>query len=299
MSGFTDKPVAAISRDGRKLSLRHGPIDLVIGADGEPPEVQAAYRQAAKAFDGVLPELVSELQLLRRPLSTNGPVPAGQIARAMHSAASAHGDRFVTPMVAVAGAVADHMLSALTEGRELQRAYVNNGGDIAFHLTPGRSFDIGICSNPLTADMAGTATIEDADNIRGIATSGWRGRSHSLGIADAVTVLARDAVTADAAATIIANEVNIENSPNVARERACDLSPDSDLGERLVTCDVGDLSPSEINHALDCGERAAARLLRRGRIASAFICLSGAIRIVGGKQLAARDTGKQTEGVNA
>lgn len=299
MSGFTDKPVAAISRDGRKLNLRHGPIDLVISADGEPLEVQAAYRQAVKAFDGVLPELVSELQLLRQPISPTGAIPAGKIARAMHSAAASHGDRFVTPMVAVAGAVADHMLHALTDGRELQRAYVNNGGDIALYLSSGQSFDIGICSNPATGEIAGTATVEETDNIGGIATSGWRGRSHSLGIADAVTVLARDAATADAAATIIANEVNIESSPNIARERACDLSPDSDLGERLVTCEVGEPSPSEVTQALDCGEQLADRLLRRGRIASAFVCLSGDIRIVGGKRLVAQDTVKITEGVNA
>ena len=32
---------------------------------------------------------------------------------------------------------------------------------------------------------------------RGVATSGWRGRSHSLGIADSVTVVARNAAAAD------------------------------------------------------------------------------------------------------
>ena len=37
--------------------------------------------------------------------------------------------------------------------------------------------------------------------VGGIATSGWRGRSQSLGIADAVTVLADTAARADAAAT--------------------------------------------------------------------------------------------------
>ena len=40
--------------------------------------------------------------------------------------------------------------------------------------------------------------------VRGVATSGWRGRSHSLGIADSVTVLAATAAMADAAATVIA-----------------------------------------------------------------------------------------------
>jgi ApbE superfamily uncharacterized protein (UPF0280 family) len=47
--------------------------------------------------------------------------------------------------------------------------------------------------------------------VRGIATSGWRGRSFSLGIADSVTVLARTAAQADAAATVIANAVDADD----------------------------------------------------------------------------------------
>jgi hypothetical protein len=52
-------------------------------------------------------------------------------------------------------------------------------------------------------------TIRSEDGVRGVATSGWRGRSFSLGIADAVTVLARSGAEADAAATLIANAVNL------------------------------------------------------------------------------------------
>jgi ApbE superfamily uncharacterized protein (UPF0280 family) len=40
-----------------------------------------------------------------------------------------------TPMAAVAGAVADEMLAAMVAGRTLTKAYVNDGGDIAVHLT--------------------------------------------------------------------------------------------------------------------------------------------------------------------
>ena len=39
---------------------------------------------------------------------------------------------FITPMVAVAGSVADYILDAMGGG--LDRAIVNNGGDIALHL---------------------------------------------------------------------------------------------------------------------------------------------------------------------
>ena len=59
-------------------------------------------------------------------------------------------------MAAVAGAVADEVLEAmLYEAKntdpcleEIQRMYVNNGGDIAFWLNAGESFSIGVVDNP-------------------------------------------------------------------------------------------------------------------------------------------------------
>jgi hypothetical protein len=67
--------------------------------------------------------------------------------------------------------------------------------------------------------------------VRGIATSGWRGRSFSLGIADSVTVLAATAAEADAAATIIANAVDVAHAGIIVRRPACSLKDDSDLGD--------------------------------------------------------------------
>ncbi len=284
MSGFADIPVAAMTPDGRRLNLRHGPIDLWIEADGDACDVATAYRQAAKAFQTVLTDLVGELALLRRPLSAATDVPSGPVARRMHCAAMAHSNQFVTPMAAVAGAVADHLVHALVKGRDLKRAYVNNGGDIALYLSPDTDFDIGICANPITRQLAGSVRINGDDAVRGVATSGWRGRSHSFGIADAVTVLGADAAAADAAATMIANEVTL-NSPHVQRLPASALSPDSDLGDRPVTVAVDDLSPVEVRKALDSGDNAAHAMLERGLISAAFICLDGEIRIVGEKQL--------------
>lgn len=282
MSGFPEKPLAATSRNGKRLHLRHGPIDLIIEAEGAWPEIEQAYRQTVTAFESVLGGLVSELEILRTPIGVGGAVPLGGIARRMHGAAAAHTERFITPMVAVAGGVADHILGALVAGRDLDRAFVNNGGDIALHLAHGRRFEIAVCQNPATGEIAGNVCIESRHRIRGIATSGWRGRSHSLGIADAVTVLACDAVTADAAATMIANQVTIANSANVRRAPANELSPDSDLGDQLVTVDVGCLGEAEIRNAIDRGARAAAPMLERGLIASAFLCLAGETRIVSG-----------------
>ncbi|MFX7144802.1 hypothetical protein ABTI11_20165, partial [Acinetobacter baumannii] len=82
-----------------------------------------------------------------------------------------------------------------------------------------------------------------------IATSDRHGRSFSRGIADAVTVLAKTASQADAAATIIANNVDLPGHPAIQRVPANELQPDSDLGSRLVTRAVGTLTEQEIETA--------------------------------------------------
>src|SRR5580700_2735609 len=153
---------------------------------------------------------------------------------------------FITPMAAVAGAVAEEILGTMTAAGRFSRAYVNDGGDIALHLAPGEHFVVGMVERPDRPSLFGTATLDSAQPVRGIATSGWRGRSFSLGIADAVTVLADRAALADAAATIIANAVNLPDHPKVQRVPARDLVPDSDLGDLAVTVDVGELASAEV-----------------------------------------------------
>lgn len=281
MSAFADQgPIAAMRADGRRLHLQHGPIDLIVEAFGAGPEVEKAYRQAAPSFQTVLADLVGELDLLRRPTSPDI-MPRGPVAERMWGATLRHcADTFITPMAAVAGAVADHVLAAMITGRALERVYVNNGGDIALYLTGRRSFDIAVCSDPQRAAYASSAHVCAGDGIGGVATSGWRGRSHSLGIADAITVLARNAASADVAATLIANAVDLPGSPLVGRKAAKELSPDSDLGDRPVTVAVAALSQSDIDDALDRGLSLARRMQERGLIASAFLFLQGSSRTV-------------------
>jgi hypothetical protein len=188
---------------------------------------------------------------------------------------------FITPMAAVAGAVAEEILVTMTNSATLRRAYVNNGGDIAIHLQEGQRFVVGMVERPDRPSLFGTAVLDAAQPVRGIATSGWRGRSFSLGIADTVTVLAERAATADAAATIIANAVDLPGHRNVVRVRACDLAPDNDLGERMVTQDVGELSDDEVSNALDAGAQLALSLLSGDLICAAALRLRGETRMVG------------------
>lgn len=263
--------------DGRRLHLQDGPIDLIVEAHGAAADVQMAYEAAIGRFTGLLDELCAELPELRRQALPGPCSLEGVVAQRMHAAVAPFcEDMFITPMAAVAGAAAEEILGEMTNSAHLSRAYVNNGGDIALHLfSPGAQFTVGLVDRPDRPTLIGTTRIEAVDSSRGIATSGWRGRSFSLGIADAVTVLAATASQADAAATVIANAVDLPGHPGIVRMPANELQPDSDLGARLVTRDVGPLSRSEIVSALESGAHKARALLANGLIDGASLHLQG------------------------
>jgi len=259
--------------DGRRLHLNHGPIDLIVEAFGRDRE-QALARAEAR-FATLLDELVAELTLLRRPLGAQR--PEGAVARRMAAAVAPFSEVFVTPMAAVAGAVADEVLAAMVAGLRLERAYVNNGGDIAVHLAPGQT----LVASLQAGGEAGRVRLSAGRPGRGLATSGRGGRSHSLGIADAVSVVAQNAAAADAAATLIANAVDLPGHVSISRRPARELSPDSDLGDRLVTTGLGALQPDEVARALARGATAAEAMRSRGLIAAAALLLRGQARLVG------------------
>lgn len=265
--------------DGKRLFLQHGPINLVVQGFGDDDATRAAYDAAWRRFAGVLPELCEELHLLRAPVDRTRATPKGPIARRMVAAVSPFApDMFITPMAAVAGAVAEEIIAVMIAAAPLGRAFVNNGGDIALHLTGKQRFRIGLVDRPDLPNLFGTTEITADDRIRGIATSGYLGRSFSLGIAEAVTVLAPTAAMADAAATVIANAVDLPGHPAVKRVPANSLQPDSDLGAIAVTRAVGTLAPEDIEVALARGLHRAQALQRRGLITTAALHLKGESR---------------------
>lgn len=267
--------------DQRRLHLSDGPIDLIIEATATPQAVQCAYEAAARRFVSILNELCAELPLLRARASAASQRPCGPIARTMAAAVAPFREQcFITPMAAVAGAVAEAVLAAMISATQLDRAYVNNGGDIALHLTEGERYTVGMVERPDRRSLFGSFELSAAMPVRGVATSGWRGRSFSLGIADAVTVLAETASKADAAATIIANSVDLPGHAAIARVPACEIAPDSDLQDLLVTRSVGALSRIEIAQALDAGEAVSLQLQREGVIHAAALSLNGRVRVV-------------------
>ena len=266
--------------DAQRWHFQHGPIDLVINADGDAAALASAHEAAWQRFEQVLPELVQELPQLRLAVqgsSTDCPLQ-GPVARRMWQACRPFANDFITPMAAVAGSVAQEII-ACYQRPGIARAWVNNGGDIAMHLSPGQSLKVGLYADIARLDVAqlqdqllldGQFSVDAAMPVRGVATSGWRGRSFSMGIADSVTVLARTAAQADAAATVIANAVNVKDA-RVQRAPAASLKDDSDLGQRLVTTGVPLLAPALVLQALQAGLATARSLQNKGLIYSALL----------------------------
>jgi uncharacterized protein len=326
-------------KEGRKTGLQrwhfqHGPIDLIIGIEGDSAVLDAAIERAWLRFERVLEELVAELAFLKTPVPTAGsdliesnslndefagyglaglglagnvlagkagsdmglsdpktprlerPAARGLVAQSMFQSCAPYGlldAIFVTPMAAVAGCVAQNILAFLKEPG-IDKSWVNNGGDIAWYAPPHspRSFSVGIPELSQSASII----LRPVDQCWGIATSGWRGRSQSFGIADSVTVIAPSAGSADVAATLIANQVSLRHlvtsHPEIVQKPANQMKDDSDLGDRLVTVSVGVLSGQEVSWALAGGEIFARLLISRGWISGAVLCLQGQFRVCGG-----------------
>lgn len=254
--------------DGR-LHLHHGPIDLIIEVAGFA--AQRAYQDVEKAFAVVLAGLVLELPALRLEAERNRHF-RHPIAKRMQEAVLPFREKFITPMAAVAGAVADEMLDVIKNAGQLDWAIVNNGGDIAMHIESDRSLRI--------ACPCGLIEVKREDPIRGIATSGWQGRSQSLGIADAVTVLAVSAAQADAAATMIANQIDLPDNHAIKRIPANTIAPDSDLVEKLVTLSVPLLNNGEKKYALKRGVQFARQLIEQKSLIAASLRLQSQQEIV-------------------
>ena len=266
--------------DGR-WHFQHGPMDLILQAEGAPDAVAQAHERAWQRFEGLLQELVNELPALRAPVGEHCAVQ-GVVARRMWAACSPYSAGFITSMAAVAGAVAQEIL-ACYEQPGIDRAWVNNGGDIALHLAPGQSVTVGVYADIAALNAAqlrnglvldGQICIDSAMPVRGVATSGWRGRSQSLGIADSVTVLARTAAQADAAATIVANAVNVQDA-RIDRMPAWLVRDDSDLGAIPVTVDVPDLPEEQVRRALQQGLQKAQELQSSGLLWFALLACQG------------------------
>jgi len=255
-----------------------GPMTLTISAwaEGEPRPVMAA-RAAALAL-----ELLDELATVQPLLKT----PAGKIKNLKECPSivrkAVRNCRAVSPeltgLAAVAGLAADEVLQeAIRLGAD--RVIVNNGGDVALIACAGQPVRVGLKTHP-EGEVTHYLEIKAGDKIGGVATSGWTGRSFSVGVADVVTIWAGDCATADAAATWIAGRTDV-NSRQVSRVPAKDLDPQTDIPQLQVTREIGRLSRKEKWAALEKGLAEAEKLIAKGIIRGAFLAVQGEIRWIG------------------
>ena len=207
-----------VQRAGSQFSS----INLTLGFRFLGIDKNLAYLNAKNYFETLLEELVLDLTLLKKEVVLNRKFN-NRISQSMQDAAERFIPSYITPMAAVAGSIADNILKVLIDNTHLEKAYVNNGGDISFYLNENQTMKGSLAAIP---NMI--TEIKHKNSSRGIATSGWRGKSFSRGIADSVTVLAKNAAIADAAATMIGNAVDIYDHPNIKKKPANFIYDDSD-----------------------------------------------------------------------
>lgn len=275
---FRDPRLLPLGPD--RLRVEWGPVSLVLAArwaGAPPPDGLEAGGRGALEF---LEELAAYRRLLAadvRRIRNPAALPAS--VRSLVEAARPFAGEFVTPLAAVAGAVADRVADLLAE-RGAAWAVVSNGGDVALRLAPGEAASVGLVPRVDAAEPVVQVQVTAEDGVGGAATSGFGGRSHTLGIADAVTVFAERAAPADAAATIAANAVDVD-SPAVTRLPAEELDPETDLRGLRVTRAVGPLTRGEIDRALDRGAAWVRTRVEEGLVRGAVLSLQGHWRTVG------------------
>jgi hypothetical protein len=182
--------------------------DLLILAESDlsalAGEVVSRVRGSVEGYIAQHPEFLHALTPL--PYDRLAPL----VVREMLAAAQRSG---TGPMASVAGAVADRVGQALL--RESSEVVVENGGDCFIKVdTP---LQIGIFAGRSVFSERLALCIQPELTPLGVCTSsGALGHSLSLGCADAATVLASSAALADAAATVVCNQVQKPEDINKA-----------------------------------------------------------------------------------
>lgn len=229
--------------------------------------VRAAFlmQEQLARFSDVIRRNIEEVETDRR---------YPQVVNLMIASARQAADASVTPLIAVAGSVADLVADAIFADEAVTLVTVNNGGDIAVRMRAAAAVTIGIRPNAGSDGMSHRMKLDAACHIGGVATSGFGGRSFTLGIASAAVAAAASASLADVAATLIGNAVDTEGAP-VVRRPARELDADTDIPDLLVTTRVGALSDRQVEAALANGIGKARRFQDRGLIAGALVALRG------------------------
>lgn len=253
-----------------------GPMRLRIWAwVGKVPQPHEAKRAAVGSLE-ILQEVASQRAVLSRPWQQIQPAALHGVAEQMLMSVSTVGDVDLTPMAAVAGAIADEVADRLAR-RGMTKVIVDNGGDIAVRLGQGDEVRVGLRPRLGEEGISHLLLLDGLEASWGVATSGLGGRSFTRGMAHAATILACRASLADAAATSVANATLVP-CPQVRQTRAGDLDPESDIAQLPVTVEVAGLPEEIASMGLQRGMKRAQQLAKAGVILGAFLlvgCLHG------------------------
>jgi len=248
-----------------KVLVEYGPVFMVIEAYSSGAPITKAALAGGKKAVQLLDELSGHLEVARKPAPLVEPNEAyPQVLNLMISKVKVLRDEEYTPMAAVAGAFSDLVKQEVTEkgGRTV---IVNNGGDISLEIEEGRSIKAGIIRDLATGECSHTLEVTSFSGIKGIATSGFGGRSLTKGVASAVSTFSNSCALADVAATAIANATYVDNS-QVDRCKAEELDYHTDLTGQLVTNWVGELDEKAKEAALTRGFQRAQELYKESII---------------------------------
>ena len=281
-----EQSIASI--DSESVLAECGPMRLVIRAwNKKQPQIMLARRAAEESFS-YLERIARCRMILSRPIPEITDLPKDELALGMIASTRAIGDEDLTPMAAVAGTIADAVANWLFE-REATRVIVDNGGDIAVRLAEGETVTVGVRPQVTSPSVSQVIHLDSGRSAWGVTTSGMGGRSFTRGIASAVTVLAADASTADAAATAVANACFVEDK-GIIQLPAENMDPNSDLAGINVTTEVAPLSAESIRIAVGNARHKAENLFQKGLIIGAFIAFGSAYTITDGLKSYIRQT---------
>lgn len=258
--------------DGR-VFIDYGPVSMVLAASDGERMLSGLCADCFHIVQTALKELAEYLPVLRRFPSEINPEELTGLPRKMAEAVLSVGEPTLTPMAAVAGAIADTAADWIFE-RGASLVTVNNGGDIAVRLREGRSLRVGIMPNIDGGRVDEVILFDAADGIGGVCTSGLGGRSFTRGIANAVTVFSARCIKADACATHIANCSYVE-SPNVHIALAGEIDPTSDITMLRVVTGTDPLAEGEIVNGLQQMEREIIRQRAAGNLICAIADIQG------------------------
>ncbi len=255
--------------------MEYGPTNLIVDIfESDKLEI---FEKIELIVSNKLSEIASELDKLKQKSRYKTNLKS-DISILMNEATKMFLPKFITPMAAVAGSISEYLIKDVILDYDLKKISINNGGDAALYLKKNEKVKI-LIKNEKSIKV----TLEGINKIYGVATSGWKGRSLSLGIADSVTTIANSSAIADAASTMIANEINLINHPNIKKKLANEIDHDTDLKNNLVTVDVGNLEAEDIEKAVQKGIKYASKLINNKLIYTAIINIKNNYFYIGKK----------------